>query len=255
MKKLWMYVAYVSIQVTDIQFLLAHGQGSVYFRVNFDKFNIHIRNKVRLYSMCDLRWVSNHLVVQLIETAARERFNDSVALVIRAILKATEAKQISVSDIRSGANLPIICVHHTQARLDPISTANIAMQLSDDDDLSKGLVLNSSKTPSNVSLLKDYIGMLSSADSPTPAGRAASFVSLAGSKVQVEFEIVCRRLRRVVLEAVTRERHGDDGVRILRLLLNTGKMDEKQVRIQFPRAICGQTVVDLLPYNRSRKWP
>ena len=70
--------------------------------------------------------------------------------------------------------------------------------------------------------------MLSSADSPTQAGRAASFMSLAGSKVQVEFEVVCRRLRRRVLEAVARERHGDEGVRILRLLLDTGKMDEKQ---------------------------
>lgn len=103
------------------------------------------------------------------------------------------------------------------------------MQLSDDDDLSVGLVVSSRKA-SNISLLNDYIGMLSSADSPTPAGRAASFVSLVGSKVQVEFEIVCGRLRRRVLEAVTRERHGDDGVRILRLLLDTGKMDEKQVR-------------------------
>lgn len=108
------------------------------------------------------------------------------------------------------------------------------MQLSDDDDLSTGLVLSSRKA-SNISLLKDYIGMLSSADSPTPAGRAASFVSMAGAKVQVEFEIVCRRLRRRVLEAVTRERHGNDGVRILRLLLDTGKMDEKQVRESFCR--------------------
>jgi len=32
---------------------------------------------------------------------------------------------------------------------------------------------------------------------------------------------------------VARERHGDDGVRILRLLLDTGKMDEKQVSIHF----------------------
>jgi len=71
--------------------------------------------------------------------------------------------------------------------------------------------------------------MLSSADNPTPAGRAASFTSFGSSKVQVEFEVVSRRLRRRVLEAVTRERHGDDGVRILRLLLDTGKMDEKQV--------------------------
>lgn len=104
------------------------------------------------------------------------------------------------------------------------------MQLSDDDDLSAGLVLPSSKKPNTITLLKDYLGILAAADNPTPAGRAASFVSVSGSKVQVEFEIVGRRLRRRVLEAVTRERHGDEGVRIVRLLLDTGKMDEKQVR-------------------------
>jgi DNA-directed RNA polymerase III subunit RPC3 len=71
--------------------------------------------------------------------------------------------------------------------------------------------------------------MLASSDNPTPAGRASSFISYVSSKVQVEFEIVGRRLRRRLLEAVTRERHGDDGVRILRLLLDSGKMDEKQV--------------------------
>jgi DNA-directed RNA polymerase III subunit RPC3 len=95
--------------------------------------------------------------------------------------------------------------------------------------------------------------MLSYADSPTPAGRAVSFVSLSGSKVQVEFEIVCRRLRRLVLEAVTRERHGDDGVRILRLLLNTGKMDEKQVSIHFIFVFFSQTISDLLPTQQISK--
>ena len=139
---------------------------------------------------------------------------------------------------------------HSHALPDPISTANITTHLRDDDDLSSGLVLGSSKKLSNVSLLNDDVGMLSSADSPTPAGRAVSFVSLSGSKVQVEFEIVCRRLRRLVLEAVTRERHGDDGVRILRLLLNTGKMDEKQVSIHL--CLAKQFLI-CCSYNRFRK--
>jgi len=166
----------------------------VYFRVNYEKFNVHMRN-------------------QLIENAATERFNESAGLVMRATLKATVAKQIRLTDVRT----------------DPTSFANIVMQLSEDDDLSAGLVLQSSKKPSTMTLIKDYLGILASADNPTPAGRAASFVSLTGSKVQVEFEIVCRRLRRRILETVTRERHGDDGVRIVRLLLDTGKMDEKQI--------------------------
>lgn len=105
--------------------------------------------------------------------------------------------------------------------------SNIVLQLSDNDDLTSGLVLASKKT-SNSTCIKDYLGMLSSADNPTPTGKAGSFVSFGASKVQVEFETVGRRLRRRVLESITRERHGVEGVRILRLLLDTGKMDEKQ---------------------------
>lgn len=106
--------------------------------------------------------------------------------------------------------------------------ANITLKLSDNDGLASGLIF-SFKKASNSTCIKDYLGMLSSADNPTPAGRASSFISFGASKVQVEFEIVARRLRRRVLESVTRERHGIGGVRILRLLLDTGKLDEKQV--------------------------
>lgn len=103
------------------------------------------------------------------------------------------------------------------------------MQLSDENTLSSGLVYSSKKKFSNTTCIKDYLAMMSCADNPTPAGRAASFVSYSSSKVQVEFEIITKRLRRRVLEAVTRERHGTEGVRIVRLLMDTGKMDEKQV--------------------------
>ena len=81
--------------------------------------------------------------------------------------------------------------------------------------------------------LNEYIGILAGADNPTPAGRASSFLSSSGSgasKIFVEFEIICRRLRRRVLEAVARERYGDEAVRIIRLLLEHGKMSGDQVR-------------------------
>lgn len=81
--------------------------------------------------------------------------------------------------------------------------------------------------------LNEYIGILAGADNPSPAGRSSSFLSTAGSgasKVFVEFEIICRRLRRRVLEAVARERYGDEAVRIIRLLLEHGKMSGDQVR-------------------------
>ncbi|KAI0086297.1 RNA polymerase III subunit RPC82-domain-containing protein [Irpex rosettiformis] len=165
----------------------------VFFRVNSEKFNIHIRNK-------------------MIEDSARERYNDQAALVMRAVLKATETKQLRLTDTLS----------------DPTSLANVSMSLSEDDDLSGGLA-TSSKHPSQMSLLKDYCAILAAADNPSHAGKAGSFLSVNGSKLQVEFEIIATRLRRRILEAITRERHGDEGVRIVCLLLSTGKMDEKQI--------------------------
>ena len=117
--------------------------------------------------------------------------------------------------------------------VDPASFASVSMHLPDEIDLSAGLVLQSSKKPPTMTLIKEYLGILASADNPTPAGRAASFVSLGGSRVQVEFEIIAKRLQRRVLEAVARERHGDEGVRVLRLLLDVGMMDEKQVSHTF----------------------
>ncbi|KAK7043743.1 RNA polymerase III subunit C82 [Paramarasmius palmivorus] len=178
---------------------------TIYFRVNYDRFNIHLRNS-------------------LIERAAKERFNDAVALVLSAALKLTESTQMSVADVRS----------------DPISISNIIVHLNspdDEDTLTSGLVGSGSKKPSPAACVKEYLGMLSNADNPTQSGREAAFITFTsksgggsgGSKVQVDFEVVARRLRRRLLEDVTREKHGTEGVRIVRLLLSSGKMDEKAI--------------------------
>lgn len=102
------------------------------------------------------------------------------------------------------------------------------MHISEDDNIEEGLAYP--KKASTSTCVKDYLGLLSSADNPTLAGRAACFVNYNSSKVQVEFDIIAKRMKRRVLEAVTREKHGPGGVRIVRLLMDTGKMDEKQVR-------------------------
>jgi DNA-directed RNA polymerase III subunit RPC3 len=44
------------------------------------------------------------LLRQLIEAAARERFNDGAALVLQATLKATENKQMTITENRSGTS-------------------------------------------------------------------------------------------------------------------------------------------------------
>ncbi|KAF9072978.1 RNA polymerase III subunit RPC82 helix-turn-helix domain-containing protein [Rhodocollybia butyracea] len=177
---------------------------SVHFRVNFDKFNIHSRNA-------------------LIEKTVQERYNAGAALVMRAILNITEGSQTSVTDVRS----------------EPISISNIVLHLSSEEDeetLISGLIQPSSRLMSSGTCIKEYLGLLSNADNPTPAGRAGAFLELSskgggggGGKVLVLFDIIARRLRRQVLESVARERHGAEGVRVLRLLMDTGKLDEKQI--------------------------
>ena len=114
--------------------------------------------------------------------------------------------------------------------------ANVSTQLLDDDDLVSGLAYPSSQKPSTMTALKDLLGILSSSDNPTPVGRANSFISFGGSqtsKVYVEYELICRRLRRRVYEAVVRDAHGDPGIRVVRFLLETGKMSGDQVKGAF----------------------
>ena len=176
------------------------------------------------------RHTDAHLSPKLFENTVVERYNPCAGIVLRATLKATEPKQRKLSDVRSGSTDSIRLFRHALTySSDSTSLANIAMHLPDNVDLSDGLVLQSSKKPPTMTLMKEYLGILASADNPTASGRSASFISMNGSKIQVEFEIIARRLRRRVLEAIARERHGDEGVRIIRLLLDTGMMDEKQV--------------------------
>jgi DNA-directed RNA polymerase III subunit RPC3 len=98
-----------------------------------------------------------------------------------------------------------------------------------DKTLRAGLKLPEGTRPSNAALVKEYFGILSFADNPTPAGTASAFISMkGGNKAQVEFETIGRRLRIRMLESATRDRNGEDGLRVLRLLIEKGKMDEKQ---------------------------
>ncbi|EAU88388.2 hypothetical protein CC1G_05154 [Coprinopsis cinerea okayama7 len=165
----------------------------VFFRVNCERFNVHIRNEI-------------------IVNAAKDRYNSQAGSVMQAAIKATEGANPSLSDARS----------------DPVSVSNVIMLLTDDRELSSGLVYSSRKVPL-ATCVKDYVGLLAAADNPTPAGKAGAFLSFGGSKVQVDYETISRRLRRRLLEAMAQEKHGPEGVRIIRLLLDTGKMDEKQI--------------------------
>jgi DNA-directed RNA polymerase III subunit RPC3 len=80
-----------------------------------------------------------------------------------------------------------------------------------------------------MALAKEYLGLLACADNPTPAGRAGAFVSVGsgGGKAQAALAPVAAALRQRALERAARERYGDGGLRVLRLLLGAGKTDER----------------------------
>ncbi|KAG8863734.1 RNA polymerase III subunit C82 [Tulasnella sp. 330] len=165
----------------------------VYFKVNYPKLNTCIRNEI-------------------IVKAAQSRFNVQTAEVLRAALKATESKQYNLLDIRSASA-----------------------------DLESGLILSrshstsSSKTPPTPKI-RDYLTLLTNADDDnTATGRAAAFMAGATSgadgqgKVTVEFEVIGTRLKQKAFEGALRDRFGDDAVKVVRILLDKGKLDEKHL--------------------------
>jgi len=77
-----------------------------------------------------------------------------------------------------------------------------------------------------------------SADNATPKGKANAFLSSPSSsssaaggnvKVQVEFQAIYRQMKLAVLDGYVRERWGMWALRIVRILLSMGKMEEKQL--------------------------
>ncbi|KAG9036468.1 RNA polymerase III subunit C82 [Tulasnella sp. JGI-2019a] len=176
----------------------------VYFKVNYPKLNACIRNEI-------------------IVKAAQSRFNVQTAEVLRAALQATEAKQLNLLDIKS----------------DPVTSHLITPHISPSIDLGSGLVLprtrsTSSSKPPSVPKVRDYLTLLTNADDEnTATGRAAAFMAGSTSggegKVTVEFEVIGTRLKQKAFEGALRDRFGDDAVKVVRILLNKGKLDEKHL--------------------------
>lgn len=150
---------------------------------------------------------------------------------MRIVLNAVESNQYNISEPRSGKYLsPLFTCSYLWSShlLVALSIAAILTKIPEGLNLSQELVYPSKKV-SNHTCIKDYLGMLACADNPTSEGRSAAFLSYSSSKIQVEYEVIARKLRRTVLEAFARDKHGSEGLRIYRLLLDNGKMDEKQV--------------------------
>ncbi|CAE6341174.1 unnamed protein product [Rhizoctonia solani] len=169
-----------------------------YLKVNYAKFNIHIRS-------------------QLIVAAAREKYNEEAAAVLKGILQVCEPKMTHLDEIRS----------------DPVPINQISQQIPENAHLERGLYLKGSG--SGTSVIREFVSILACADNPTPWGVASAFLSISGGggggggKVAVEFEAISRRLKRGVVEGAVRDRWGDHACRILRVLDEKGKLHEDHI--------------------------
>jgi len=187
----------------------------VWFRVNYERFNVHLRDS-------------------LVAQGATERYNPTFGLVIRILLEAASSVPKSyprLSDVRSSP----VSTHSLSTFLPSSSSSTNSSSNSHASTLSAGLKLPSSST-APTSALKQYLLVLSSADNPTPAGQAGAFTSrfVGGGgggegKVQVEFETIAERMRRRLVEGYVRERWGDGAGRVLGVLWGGTMMDERQI--------------------------
>ena len=114
-------------------------------------------------------------------------------------------------------------------------------------------------------MMREYVSILCAADNPTEAGRQSAFMSYTGlpgavgggggtgggKKVAIEYENIGRRLRFKIFETFVRERWGELAIRVLRLLIDKGKMDEKQVSlISLPSSFAYWFETDLVADER-----
>lgn len=99
-------------------------------------------------------------------------------------------------------------------------------------------ILNDTRRDDDAALqnlyVKEYVNILCAADNPSVAGRAGAFMSLTMSggtskRVAVEYELIARRLRALVLDNLVRDKWGAAGLRIVNILRDCGKLDGEQV--------------------------
>ncbi|KAG8991695.1 RNA polymerase III subunit C82, partial [Tulasnella sp. 427] len=181
-----------------LSFVLDNGKlkEEIFFKVNYPKLNTCIRNEI-------------------IVEAALHRYNSQTAEVLRAALKVTEDKQQNLLDYRS----------------EPVGSHDISSKLSSTSVLHNGIRTGKKSYSPTV---KEYLAILCNDDNHTPAGLASAFMAPVtggggSGRVTVEFDRIGRRLKQRVYESNVRERFGDDAVKVIRILLDKGKMDEKHL--------------------------
>ncbi|SJX63271.1 related to RPC82-RNA polymerase III subunit C82 [Sporisorium reilianum f. sp. reilianum] len=186
---------------------------TVYLRVHFDRFDVHLRDE----TMVD---------------AVREKYNNTAAQVFRHLIHAGDAStKKSVRDVRSA----------------PISITTLAHKLPSDLSLQKGFDRRSfgkdkASLPSRQEFLAEYCAIFSHSEDVSGKSKTSRLMAPAsdsttktagGSKVAssltIEYSNVAERMRRDLLRNVVEEKFGTAAIRIMNILREKGKLEEKHI--------------------------
>ncbi|TIC04127.1 hypothetical protein E3Q17_00594 [Wallemia mellicola] len=182
-----------------ITFDLTRSKENAYFRVNYEHYNVRLRNR-------------------LIAAEAAKRWNEQSGLIMEAFLRATEETKKDTQNH----------VHDTISEL--VAIHQVAKYIPQENTLKKGIVL-SNKENNVQKLVAEYCQILSSQDFPGPAGASTRFLQKAGSSKEyhVCYETVCARIKRSLVDSLVKEQFGDEAARIINIVLEKGKLEEKHI--------------------------
>ncbi|KAI7866936.1 RNA polymerase III subunit RPC82-domain-containing protein [Mucor mucedo] len=169
----------------------------IFFSVNYDKFNMVFRND----SIVDF---------------ATERINRTAGEIVKAFLEHGKDKMKMLKENDSPSATPIHIANL-------ISKTDIASRK--DINLPKD-ILEPNKPPSLQDTVRGYITLLKT----DAAGFVKSKDERGANQYAVNFEKLRYTMKRKVMEGLVQERYGVATCRIMRILIERGKLDESQVQ-------------------------
>lgn len=174
------------------------------FRVNYDRYNVRLRN-------------------ELFVRAASDRWNPAAGGVVHAFLTRSIASQ---KHVKQRSSEPVTLTH-----------ALAGMSPTDKDRLSFGLGATKLGANKRLGELAAAFAELMAGEDDMGAGQSDGVFLIkdtvgaraTGGSYRVAFERVCERLKRQLLEAFVEERWGSEAKRLIRVLGSGQKLGESSV--------------------------
>lgn len=168
----------------------------VFFVLNYEKFNLYFRN-------------------QLVSEFAASRINRTAGIVMKTFFRSGKSKMKIVKEQYS----PAASVTRIANMLEPevFSRGDIVLPVDPQDPRKK---------PSVNEVVQGYVDLLRS----DPSGFIKLRDEMGAGQYSVNFEKVRHAMKQKLFEGLLADRFGDTSCRIIRILIDKGKLDESQIQ-------------------------